>query len=222
MEPMTMALLAAGSNFAQSLMGGNEQAEQAARISIAKNEAIVQANLANTLRTGYRVGLLQMQKGLMRQRAAQQGFDLTNSAQQSLGQVAASNAATGAVGASADAVLNDVRMKLGETKARMDEDWQVQLQNYNTQLAEIVFQGNSAVQQAIEVDIPSSDEIFNNALMSAAVSFGSSYATSKMSLGLGQTPPATVSIPSTLGNMSQFSSQGGLGLGFDLGSGLKF
>ncbi len=222
MEPMTMALIAAGSNFAQSLMGGNKQAEQAARISIAKNQAIVQANLANTLRTGYRVGLLQMQHGLMRQQAAQQGFDLTNSAQQALGQVAASNAATGAVGASADAVLTDVRMKLGETQARMDEDWQVQLQNYNTQLAEIVFQGNSAVQQAIEVDIPSSDEIFNNALMSAAVSFGSSYATSKMSLGLGQTPPTTVSIPSTLGNMSQFSSRGGLGLGFDLGSGLKF
>lgn len=152
---------------------------------IARNNAVVKANLANTLRTGYRAGLLNMQKGLLKKQTAQRGFDTTAAAQEALGAVTANQAASGTIGASVDAVSQDIQMKMGEALAQNRDAYEIDLLNWNTQLGELLFEAKQATQDMAQVDLPSDSDIFGNALMSAAVSAGTMYANSKMSLGPG-------------------------------------
>lgn len=195
----------------------------AAKTSIAQNEAIIKANVANTVRTGYRVGMLNMQRGLSKRLAQQKGFDTTVLAQEALGKATANQAASGTIGASADAVSNDIRQKLGEAQAQQQEDFEVMGENFNAQLAEIVNQGQAAVEAPMKVKLQSGGDIAGNALLAGAVTFGSMYAKSKFDLGLGESSTTGRSIsPGISGNMFR-PTQSTMGFGSgDLGSGLRF
>jgi hypothetical protein len=185
----------AGGTAFQSFSASNKEVAAGARASIqqnnqitAQNEASVEANLKNTIRTGYRVGILNVQQGQMNREAIQKGFDISAAQVNALGSADANQAAVGAIGASAQAVLNDVRMRAGEAQAQNLEDWQIQKFNFNTQLADLVFQGTSALtgsQAATEFDAPSVGESLTSALVQGAIAGGTMYATSKFKLGAG-------------------------------------
>lgn len=154
-----------------------------------RNREIADANVENTIRTGYRVGLLNMQVGQSRMDMATQGFSQSQLAQQALGAVHANQAAAGAVGASADAVADDVRRKLGEARASAKLDWDLQLTNFNTELTGIIQQGQDSIQGATgDVARMSASNPMADGLLTGTASFASSYASRSMSLGLGQAP----------------------------------
>ena len=177
--------LAAGSAILSGLMGSAEKTNEmrrAASANAAENEAIVKANVRNTVRTGYRAGILNLQRGLSKRVAAQKGFSTTVMAGQAMGAATANQAASGTIGASADAVTTDIRMKTGEALAQQREDYEVDLTNFNIQLGELVYEGQSQTKSAHLLELPSSDDIAKNAFMKAALSFGSKYAESQMAL----------------------------------------
>lgn len=205
---MSWALVAVGAVVVgtayQSASASNSAATQGARASIqqnkqiaAQNEASVEANIKNTIRTGYRVGILNVQQGQMNREAIQKGFDISAAQVSALGAADANQAAVGAIGASAQAVLNDVRIQAGEAQAKNLEDWQVQKFNFNTQLADLVFQGTSSLQgsqAATEFYSPSTGETVKSALVSGAIAGTTMYAASQFKLGSGtpaQTPTTT-------------------------------
>lgn len=189
-----MTVMAVGTGI-QSASASNSAVAAGARNSIqqnnqitASNEASVSANLKNTVRTGYRVGILNVQQAQMDRAAIQKGFDISAAQTSALGAVDANQAAVGAIGASAQAVLQDIRMRAGEAQAKGLEDWQVQKFNFNTQLADLVFQGTSSLngsQAATEFYAPSTGDTIKSALVAGGIAAATTYASSAIKLGGG-------------------------------------
>lgn len=194
---MSWALVAVGTaavgTAVQSASASNSAVAAGARQSIQQNKQIeannlasVEANLKNTVRTGYRIGLLNTQQAQLNREAIQKGFDISAAQTSALGQVDANQAAVGAIGASAQAVLQDIRKQAGEAQAQNLENWQIQKFNFNTQLADMVFQGTSALQgsqEATVFDAPSTGETIKTALVSGAIAGMTTYASAKIKLG---------------------------------------
>jgi hypothetical protein len=186
--------LAAGGSFFSSLFGNSsklkeikERNYQTAR----DNDAVVKSNLENTIRTGFRVGLLNLQLGQSRKEVIQSGFDTTVAGKAALGASSANAAAANAIGSSVDIVQNDINQRLGEADAMLDEDWDLIRQNFNIDLEGTVMQGKDALQGAVGsvYKTPSTGSMLMSAGLSALGSFAGNYATRSMSLGLGT--PAT-------------------------------
>lgn len=188
-----------------SAAAGNEQAGQINAQTVEGNEAIIKANIANTIRTGYRVGLANMQRGLQKRQAIQQGFDISKAGIDALAQVTANAAASGSVGASVDAVAQDVKMKVGEAQAAAQEQADIDLANFKTQIEGITFEGGQNIQEGIESKAQSSSDIWSGALFAGVTSFAGSYMKSKMQLGLGDSTQPT-NIPMNTGVGSGFNS----------------
>lgn len=201
------AVGAAAVSAVSSASAASKSNKAAAKESIAPNEAIIKANVANTIRTGYRAGILNMQKGLTRRLEAQKGFENTAKAALASGAVSANQAASGTIGASVDAVSNDIDMKLGEAQAADREEHEINVENFNIQLQELVNQGQASIQSPSKVKLQSSGDIMGNALLAGATTFGSMYAKSKFDLGLGESAGRSLSAGGSV-------PMGGLGSGF--------
>lgn len=106
---------------------------QLAQISAA-NDAQIEANTTNTLAAHYRAGLIKMQEGIAKKQAAADRHLMKRTAAQALGAVNANAAASGTIGASVDAVAQDVERNLGEALVQADEAWDIQAMNYRTAL----------------------------------------------------------------------------------------
>lgn len=197
MGPMTWAIASSVLSGLGAANSAKKQNKMLARQNIAENEAIIKANVANTIRTGYRVGLLNIQRGLTRRQMQQKGFDITAATQSALGATNANAAASGTIGASVDAVVNDIRMKQGEAQAQLQNDFEIEEMNFNTQLTELVHQGLDAVQAPSKLKLASNKDIMGNALLAGLTTFGSMYAQSKFDLGLGNKAP----VPGTPADM---------------------
>lgn len=160
------------------------------RANQAKNQAIQEANLQNTIRTGYRVGILNVQRGQAKVAAVQQGRDIGIKARQALGQSQANAGASGSIGASIDAVVEDIERKQDEAQGNVDQNWENTQQNFDEQLNGIVQSGVDALQSARSIDYsgPQTQDLFTAAVVGAAQSgaaFYQDYAISNMKLGLG-------------------------------------
>lgn len=164
---------------------GNAAASSANSQSVEGNEAIIKANIANTIRTGYRVGLANMQRGLQKRQAVQHGFDISKAGSEALGQSNANAAASGSVGASISAVANDVKMKVGEAQAAQQNQNEIDAANFQTQIEGITFEGGEQVRESVSSNAQSSGDIWGGALMAGAASFAGSYMKAKMNLGVG-------------------------------------
>lgn len=209
---------AAAITVVSSVAQGNAAASSASKVSVAENEAVIKSNLKNTIRTGYRVGLLNMQRGIAKREAVQQGFEITKQGESALGQVTANAAAAGTIGSSADAVVSDVKQKIGEAEAALQNKSEIDMSNYNTQLENITFEGNQAIQESRKSNIQSTGDIWGGALMAGASSLASNYAMGKF-LGGTKTPSAGSTVPSTgsfLG--SGLSSSTGIQTNFNWGA----
>ena len=196
---MTWAFVAVGAvavgTGIQSASASNAATTAGAKNSIQQNKQIeannlasIEANLKNTIRTGYRVGVLNVQQATAQKDAVQKGYDISAAEQSALGAVSANQAAAGAIGASARAVLTDVRMKAGEAQAEALEDWKIQQFNFNTQLTDLIFQGQSNLagsQSATEFSAPSDSQVLTSALVAGGLAGLTTYASSQIKLGAG-------------------------------------
>jgi len=185
-------------NQANASISASNATRNSAVQNTSDNEAIIKANVASTIRTGYRVGLANIQRGLQKRQNVQQGYEITKGGGDALGKATANAAAAGSVGSSVDAVLGDIQMKIGEAQASLSNKDEVDAANFRTQIESIAYEGSSAIIQSKErgvdayalVSGPKVD-IMGNALLAGASSFASSYASSKMKLGLGSSTPST-------------------------------
>lgn len=199
---------------AQSAFGaisGNQAAtedyKRGLRANQAENLAIQEANLQNTIRTGYRVGILNVQRGQSKMQAVQQGRDLSIKSRQMLGTSEANASASGNVGASIDAITEDIQRKTDEAQGNVDENWQTTQQNFDTQLEGIVQSGIDSVQSARKMDYsgPRTQDIFTAAVVGAAKTGGEfyqEYAAANMKLGLGKSNSPNTSPGLTHNGMS--------------------
>lgn len=176
----------------------NKANEQAAKDFINKldevksvNAQIGETNLQNTIRTGYRVGILNVQRGAAKAEAIQMGFDVGVKAQQVLGANSANAAASGNVGSSVDAVTSDIQRKVDEAQLEVQDHYDDSNFNFDQQLNDIIQRGQDSLQTPYKIPKgPDYANALTGALMGladSAVQYGSQYASSNMSLGLGST-----------------------------------
>lgn len=193
---------------AVSIYSGNQaakgQASQASAMSNAENNAIAKQNMSQMVRNSYRTGMLNMQLGLQKKQAVQQGFDTSVQFQNIRGAAVSNKEAAGAIGASADAVVTDLEMQYENSKMVQQENFASILDNYNNELDAMRMNALNQVVDAKKYEYhgPSSGQIVGGALASAAISAAGNYAMRNMSLGLGQKPGTQVQ--STTGTMAGF------------------
>lgn len=201
-------LEAQGSSFALKLVGniigGNAQAAEAYRQyaqqmqqqtlswqrNEADNKAIAEANLTNAIRTGYRVGILNMQRAQAKKKAVQDGYDLSATRQQAMGSVTANAAAAGTIGSSVQAVASDIENKVGLAVNNTADNLDTTMDNFDTGLNDVVWGGLDAQRSAVHLDqvAPNMPGGFSwgSAIFGAAADVGTSYLSSNMKLGLGK------------------------------------
>lgn len=157
----------------------------------ADNKAIGEANLTNIIRTGYKVGLLNVQRAQAKKRAMQDGITLSRNRLSTIGAATANSAAAGTVGSSVDAVINDIESKVGEAAAQMDADDSQQSDNFDTQLYDILMSGQDHNRAAATTNVNKTPEFkevgLGSVLINSAAQVGGAYFGAKMSLGLGPT-----------------------------------
>ena len=193
---------------AVSIYSGNQaakgQAAQASALSNAENNAIAKQNMSQMVRNSYRTGMLNMQLGLQKKQAVQQGFDTSVQFQNIRGAAVSNKEAAGAIGASADAVVTDLEMQYENSKMVQQENFASILDNYNNELDAMRMNALDQVVDAkrYEYHGPSSGQLIGGALASAAISAAGNYAMRNMSLGLG--PRAGTQVQSTTGTMAGF------------------
>lgn len=146
-----MAAMAAGQaatgGLQESTNAHNRQAEAYMNESdmlvqnVAENKAISEANLTNLIRNGYRQGLLNVQRAQAKRAAASQGIDVQREVLQALGAATANAAAAGAVGSSVDAVMQEIAVKQDQAQAQQSENYRVTVENFDTQLHDLIQAG---------------------------------------------------------------------------------
>ena len=183
-----VAVSVAGSMYASS-SAASGQMKSASSSAKEYNISLEKQYLHSIVRNSYQSGLLNVQLGLQKKKAAQEGFDQTVQAKAVLGQAVASSAATGTVGASVDAVQNDIEMKLGEAQAVSADNYEQMLDNYNSELMlnKINATSETIAQNPAKVNYsgPSMGSMLGSALLSGMAQGFGVMAKDNMKLGLG-------------------------------------
>lgn len=171
--------------------GGAQNEALAWTQNIADNKAIAEANLQNMIRTGYKTGLMNIQRAQSKKQAAEAGISLNRSALQLKSAATANSAAAGAIGTSVDAVLLDIASKTQEAQNNIDVNYIQQEENFDVQLHDILSAGIDSQRAAASINVrqtPDADTSHIGAnVLGALVNVAGSYVSSKMSLGLGNT-----------------------------------
>ena len=193
--------MAVAGSLYSSNQAAKSSAKQAGMMSRADNEAVVRSNTQSMIRNHYKAGMMNLQLGLSKKQAIQEGFDTGIKAQQALGAVNSNQAAAGTVGATADAVTNDIQMRWGEAQAMQRESAEAELTNYNNQLEALSLSADGEVQheRRYEYNGPSSGEMWTGALLAGLGSFMGTYGAKKMSLNLGQSTAPAASLSTGTG-----------------------
>lgn len=179
---------AAGAQYVGQLQQEKLQWEQ----NSADNKAVDDANLTNTIRTGYKVGLLNVQQANAKKAALAQGFNLGKSGREALSSNAANAAANGSIGNSVSAVVSDIQSKIGDAGIQQVQDFAVQTVNFETMLHDLLTQGQDSLQSGRNANVQHANAPqlvgMGDVLTNTALKAGSQYAGSMMNLGLGSTP----------------------------------
>lgn len=162
--------------------------------SSAENRALSDVNLQNTIRTGYKVGLLNVQRAQAKKAAMQAGVNLSRNALKAMGSAQANAAASGTIGSSVDAITQDIQMRVDEAGAQMGADYAAQEENFDTQLHDILLSGQDAIRAPGAVNVATTAKAnhvgVGEVLGAAAIQTAGSYFSAKMTLGSVK-PPAT-------------------------------
>lgn len=187
---IAVSAISAGSAAASNNKAASKQYIQSLKVNEATNKAIGEANLQNTIRTGYRAGILNVQRGQSRQQAVKAGWDVSVKGAQALGQSQANAAASGTTGASVDAVTDDIRRKVDEAQGEVDQAWESTQLNFDNALNDMIQQGIDSLQTAQRPDTqgPTLQDPTKAAItagIGTAVGFATQYGVSNMQLGVG-------------------------------------
>jgi hypothetical protein len=197
--------------FAGNVIGGNakaameykqytqalQQQQLAWDKNSADNQAIAEANLTNTIRTGYRVGILNLQRAQAKKKAIQDGYDVSAQRQQALGAATANAAAAGTIGSSIAAVTSDIEQKVGEATNRIAGNYEQTEDNFDTALQDTLWNGEDTLRSPEKLYmtdlVKPAGFSYWGAAFDAGMEMGESYMNSKMSLGLGSKSGGTSS-----------------------------
>jgi len=155
--------------------------------SKAEGDAIHAERMNTTIRNSYNAAFGQMQLGLKRKQAAEQGAGIGAATLAAKSDVALANAATGSMGASTNAVLSDIDQKSQAAYDANAANFENTMEQYNADLDLMVMNTSQSEPNVRPVvyNGPSDGAILGMAVAQGAVSFASSYASKKMSLGAG-------------------------------------
>lgn len=199
-------VMAANSKNGQIAQQADAQGQQEAaswQHNISDNQAIADANLMNTIRTGYKAGILNIQRAQAKQEAAAAQQQLGVSKQNLTSATNANSFAAGAVGSSVDAVMSDIQIKAAQAKDNIDASYIQQSANFDTQLNDLLHSGTDSIKSSEKSYITAASAPQYQSLGSSAlgglVQVGGNYLRSNMSLGLGT--PATSTTAATGTNM---------------------
>lgn len=198
------AVVAVGSAVSQS-QAANAASKSASKASIAENDAIAKRNMSQMVRNHYRAGMLSMQLGLDKKKALQETYETSKNYTAAMGQVQANVGAAGAMGASVDAVAQDVNQRQGEARAVQEDNYEMMLVNFNSELEALRMNALNEVVESRKYEYtgPSQGEIWGGALLGAAVQVAGNYALRQANLGLGERT-GTMNVGSTTGTMAGF------------------
>lgn len=153
------------------------------------NKAIQEANLQNMIRTGYRAGILNMQRGAAKQEAAEAGITLGNNRLALEGSTNANSFAAGQLGSSVDAVALDIQQRADEAQNTVDSAYLTQELNFDMQMHDLLTAGMDAQRSSRKATIQEaqlgSKTGLGEVALGTAIQVGGSYLSSTMSLGLG-------------------------------------
>lgn len=186
------AAAAVASSFLQGMSGANKRNAEANQRYVdsvhqtnAQNDAIMEANTANTIRTAYRVGIQQLQANRQKRQLAEQGYDIGVQGMQALGATTANAAASGTVGSSVDAAANNIRKKQDDALLHLDNTFAETMQNAALAIEQTTMQGIDSLRHAVKpnMEVPKQEDAFSAGLAGAAGSALSMYASGAMNLG---------------------------------------
>ncbi|QQO90805.1 internal virion protein A [Pseudomonas phage Misse] len=191
---------------AMSMMSQNKeaagaalQAKERALDSVEQSKAIMEANTKNFQQTAFRVGLLNVQKAQEVRALEQRKFDASAQEQSVLGTAAVNAAASGTIGASVDAVQSDIQMAFDKVRAQINDENELNAQNYNTALYDLITEGqNQTVTSAQFRAAPKGASQLQMA-GNAAIQVAGNYLMQRMDLGLGPKPGAVAGTRMTRG-----------------------
>lgn len=206
-------MAAVGTSLYSSSQAAKAGAKQFGAQAKAESESIERANLQNIVRSHYQAGMLNMNLGMEKKQLVQEGFTHTVDYQKMSQAQQANAAASGTVGASVDAVSNDISMKLGEAQAQGRENYEQLLTDYLVQLDMLSTNAEFSTVKAKQYDYqgPSSSDMWANALLAGTSTFMGTYGARRMDLNLGKPAGTALNFNEMGGNMS-YRMPGNLGV----------
>lgn len=176
---------------AVSVVGDSQKNNAGYKDQIGQNKAIREANLANTGRVGFQVGLLNIQRGQRLRQASQARADLSQAEILAASESGNNAAASGTVGASVDAVQMDVQLQFERARAELDLGNEMDALNFNTALHDLIQGGQDSLIDPVKTTGMSDAAIVGKAVVSAV----GTYYSDKMQLGLGKSNAPTQAAP---------------------------
>lgn len=170
-----------------AISSGQQQGAQQ-KAATAQNKAIREANRENTIKTGFQVGLLNVQRGQRLMQRTQRMAEVGQGELIEAGAAGNNAAAAGTVGASVDAVQQDIELKFDRMRDSLELENEIEAFNYNTALHDVLQGGQDKLVDYVRPGGQSGYAILGQ----AAISTAGSYYGSKMSLGLGQQSTAPI------------------------------
>lgn len=178
----------------------------------AQNDAIMEANLTNSIRTAYRVGIQQLQANRQKRMLAEQGYDIGVKGMEALGGNVANAAASGSVGSSVDAAADNIRKKQDDALLQLDNTFDETMQNAAIGIEQTVMQGIDTLRHAAKpnMSMPEHEDVVMAGLSGAAGSALSMYASGNISLGsLGSSSSSSLAAYSGVMSGGMSGSVGG-------------
>lgn len=205
------AAVGAAVSLYSSSQAAGASARQAGAQSRAEGEAVARERLNTTIRNSYTTSLAQMNLALKKRQLSQQGADIKAATLSAKGDVAAATAATGSIGASTQAVVSDIDQKSQAALDQTTDAFETAVLNYNNELQMMVINTDASAPNVTKPEYtgPSGGQMVGMALAQGLASFASSYASRKMSLGLGD--KAATKVPDSYGTNLNNSFQRGFG-----------
>lgn len=185
----------AGLSALSSMLGGGSQAKQAnlqmadrLEQSRLRNEEVSRVNRLNLSNTMFNQGLMKMEDGMSRQQTLRNRQALGIGARQAKAEVSLVQGATGTIGASADAVLNDTQKKFNDAQEELARQRQLEAFRTNAGIREAYtnyYQSMGMLDTSGKGMRPQGTSLGSH-LMGGLLSTGTAYLSRHISLGLGK------------------------------------
>lgn len=203
-------------SYASGVSSSNSAIKGANSSAAQQNEALRKQYLHSIVRNSYATGAMNVALGQDKKRMRQQGFDKTVQAAAVKGAAESQIAATGTVGASADAVMNDIDMKLGEAQAVDKESYEQLLTNYNNDLASMNMNAQGELLGTNPVKVtdttPSTGMMLGSALMAGLSTYMGAKSMSLGSSASGGSSGSGISLGGTTAGQLSLGQGGATGI----------